>query len=98
MEGGEIEGDRQKTAVDVSHHPVLVIPPAGEAGEVIKDPTLRGVEDMRAVFMNENPVLVKAVIGVVSIRFPPFLNFSIDMCLFYHTEGEKKTKKVLKFA
>lgn len=66
MEGGEIEGDRQKTAVDVSHHPVLVIPPAGEAGEVIKDPTLRGVEDMRAVFMNENPVLVKAVIGVAA--------------------------------
>ena len=76
LQGGEVEGDRighppaGLLVGDVGDDPVLVVPPLGEAGEVVEHPLVVGVEDVGAVLVDEHPRLVQAVIGVAADVVP----------------------------
>ena len=57
--------------MDIGHHAVLVLPPVGEAGDVLKDPAGIGVEDMGTVPVDEHPGAVRTVVSVAADVVPP---------------------------
>ena len=62
----EIDRDRHLHAVHFRQHPVLVEAPFGEAREMVEDLLRVGVEDMRTVLVDQQPVVVITVIGVAA--------------------------------
>src|SRR5439155_8057054 len=62
----EIDRNRDQLPIDAGQDLVLVLPPFSEAREVIKYFFAIGVEDVRAVFVDENASIVKMVVGVSS--------------------------------
>ena len=76
LQGGEVEGHRvghPPTGLlvgEVGDDPVLIVPPGGEPGEVVKHPAAIGVEDVGAVLVDEHSRLVQAVVGVAADVVP----------------------------
>ena len=68
----QIKGHRHLHAVDVGHHPVLIIAPLGEAGQVLIDPPVGGMEDMGAILVDEDAGVVQAVVGIAADMVPAF--------------------------
>ena len=66
VERGAIDRDRHQFLAHIGEHAVLVRPPLGELRQVIDDLFAVGVEDVRAVFVIENPGLVGLVIGIAA--------------------------------
>ncbi len=50
--------------------PVLVAPPLRILGQVLKDPLVIGVENVGAVFVDEDTRLIQAVVGVAAHVVP----------------------------
>ena len=71
VDGIEIDRDRHQHAVDRRQNPVLIGTPFGEFREVIEDGFGIGVEDVRAVLMNEQAAFVIAIIRVSADVRPP---------------------------
>ena len=71
VEGRAVDRHRQQLAGDAGQHPVLVGAPAGEARQIGEDLLAVGVEDVRAVAMDQDPVLVRRVEGVAGDMRPP---------------------------
>jgi len=73
-QGDQVEGHRvlqpPVPVGEIGHHLVLVGPPAGEAGEIVKHAGAVGVEDMGAVLVDQHPRLVEAIIGVAAHMVP----------------------------
>ena len=66
VNGVLVDGDRQELAINTGKDAVFVGHPAGEAGEVVDDALGIGVEDMRAVAVDEDAVGVGFVVGVAA--------------------------------
>ena len=61
-----VDGHRQVRVADLRLDAMLVGPPLRELGEVGEDPLRIGVEDVRTVLVDEQPVLVLVVVGVAA--------------------------------
>lgn len=66
VDGVLVDGDGEQLAVHAGEDPMLVGHPFREAGEVIHHALGVGVEDMRAVAVDENAVGVGFVVGVAA--------------------------------
>ena len=74
-QGGQVEGHRHlhPAAVrgrQVGHHPVLVVPPPGEAAQIAEYRLVIGVENMGAVLVDQHARLIQPVIGVAADVVP----------------------------
>ena len=62
--GGEVDRHRDEPAVDLCQHSVLIRSPVGEPREEATHARCGGVEDVRAVAVAQDPMLVGRVVGV----------------------------------
>ena len=49
---------------NVGDHPVLILPPGGEAGQVVKHPLIIRMENVRTILMDQYAHVIHAVVGV----------------------------------
>ena len=62
----EVDRDRHQATVDERPHPVLVLPPPGEARQVAEHLVRVGVEDVRTVAVNQQSLMVILIVGVAA--------------------------------
>ena len=75
LQRGEVEGDGvglppALSVREIGQDPVLIVPPDREPGEPVKDPLVVGVEDVRAILVDQHPGPVQAVVGVAADVVP----------------------------
>jgi len=71
IDGVQIDRDRNEAPFDTGQHAMLIGSPLGELREILEDLGRIGMEDVRAILMDENSGVIKPIKGITGNMRPP---------------------------